>query len=246
MEPQQSDASSATEGSRRSPLSFLSDEVPAKRPNKRGQQTRDKLVRAATECFSEYGYTCTRVSDIADRAGTAQGNFYRHFSSLDAVFIAALRPALEDLAGSSGRSGGAADELTALVDVNITYLRSYARNRHILRVMREAAAASPNEGFRDLWLKLRNDFVDRTRRWLLHRHEQGQIAETNFDMLAETLGCMTEQMAYIHIGLSNTTPRLERLRELGNAIGEVWYRSLPRAHNTPDTESSMKQDTTDS
>ena len=29
--------------------------VSTKRANKRGEQTRDKLVKAATECFTEYG-----------------------------------------------------------------------------------------------------------------------------------------------------------------------------------------------
>jgi len=74
----------------------------AKRPNKRGEQTRDRLIAAAVECFTEYGYTKTRVSDITHHANTAQGNFYRHFTSLDDIFLAALRPSLEALAAFGG------------------------------------------------------------------------------------------------------------------------------------------------
>src|SRR5690242_2581194 len=71
-----------------------SSEASAKRPNKRGEQTRERLIQASVECFTEYGYTRTRISDIVHRAGTAQGNFYRHFTSLDDVFLEAMRPGL--------------------------------------------------------------------------------------------------------------------------------------------------------
>ena len=43
----------------------------------------------------------------------------------------------------------------------------------------------------------------------------------------EALGCITEQMAYVHLGLPAATPRPERIRQLGEIVGEVWYRSLP-------------------
>ena len=55
----------------------------------------------------------------------------------------------------------------------------------------------------------------------------GMKTTLRFPLLAEALGCMTEQMAYIHIGLPAATPRPERIRQLGEIVGEVWYRSLP-------------------
>jgi hypothetical protein len=53
------------------------------------------------------------------------------------------------------------------------------------------------------------------------------MGPADFPLLAEALGCMTEQMAYVHIGLPAATPRPERIRQLGEIVGEVWYRSLP-------------------
>ncbi|MGV9481472.1 TetR/AcrR family transcriptional regulator [Gordonia aichiensis] len=204
--------------------------LPAKRPNRRGEQTREKLVRAAVECFTEYGYTRTRISDITNRANTAQGNFYRHFTGLDDVFLAALRPSLEELATARLRPDHAHGERESLIKVNTTYLQAYARNRHMLRLLREAAAASENKGFQQLWLNLRADFVRRTERWLNRLNQQGIIDEPHPHMLAETLGCATEQMAYVHVGLPVSTPRPEEITELGTALGEFWYRSLPLAH----------------
>jgi AcrR family transcriptional regulator len=180
-----------------------------RRPNRRGQVMREKLVQAAAECFREYGYTKTRISDIVHRAGTAQGNFYRHFSSLDEIFVAALEPALHELASSSNRRLPTSDERDALIAVNVTFFQAYSRNRHLL------------------WLRTRADFVDRTERWLRHLHDQGRIGLADFALLADALGCMTEQVAYIQIGLPAATPRPERIRQLGEVVGEIWYRSLP-------------------
>jgi AcrR family transcriptional regulator len=198
-----------------------------KRANKRGELTREKIVQAAIECFSEYGYTRTRISDITHRAKTAQGNFYRHFNSLDEVFLAALRPGLQALADATSRRSSGELDLQTLIEVNTTYLHAYARHRHTLRLLREAAASSSNDGFLQLWLTIRGDFVARTRRWLQRLSDAGQIGETNLDLLAESLGCLTEQLAYVNVGLPASTPRRERIDELGQALGEVWFRALP-------------------
>lgn len=206
--------------------------VATKRANKRGEQTRDKLVKAATECFTEYGYTRTRISDITHRADISQGNFYRHFVSLDDIFLAALRPSLQELANARLRPDRAHGELQSLVEVNTTYLQTYARSRHMLRLLREAAAASENKGFQQLWLNLRGDFVRRTERWLDRLVSNGTIDDCDTTLLAETLGCATEQMAYIHVGLPPSTPRRERLEALGTALGELWYRALPLTTRT--------------
>jgi AcrR family transcriptional regulator len=203
------------------------DAAVVKRPNRRGEQTREKIVQAATECFAEYGYTRTRISDITHRADISQGNFYRHFSSLDDVFLAVLRPGLAELGQAMSRRLATDSELAALIDVNVTYLHAYSRHRKVLRLLREAAGASPNEGFQQLWLNLRGDFIARIRRWLQRLLDAGAIAGTDIDLLAETLGCMTEQIAYVHVGLPAAAPKRERIDALGRAVGEVWFRALP-------------------
>jgi hypothetical protein len=114
-----------------------------------------------------------------------------------------------------------------MIDVNVSYLHAYSRHRKVLRLLREAAAASSNEGFGQLWLDLRGDFVARTRRWLQRLRDSGRIGDTDVDLLAESLGCMTEQMAYVHVGLPVSTPKRERIDELGRTLGEVWFRALP-------------------
>jgi AcrR family transcriptional regulator len=195
--------------------------------NARGQRTRALLVEASAACFSEYGYERTRIADIVGRCGVSQGNFYRHFDSKREIFLEALRPGLDALLQSSRRNGleGQEDE-KALIAVTIAYLQTYSRHRHLLRVMREAAAVR-SDGFDELWLRLRSSFVSRTQTWLETLHAAGRIGAGDFAMLAEVLGAMVEQVAYVQIGLPEKTPRTEEIQRMGRALGEVWHRALP-------------------
>ncbi|MFD4250027.1 TetR/AcrR family transcriptional regulator [Amycolatopsis thermoflava] len=202
---------------------------PARRgKNVRGLRTRQELLDAALSCFSEYGYARTRISDIVFRAGVSQGNFYRHFQSKNEIFLEALRPSLDELTASTGRGGvGDGVGLDTMIALTTSYLTSYTRNRKILRVMREAAATSSEDGFAELWLQQRGSYVERTARWLRRLHQQGRIEETDFDLLADVLGSAIEQTAYVHIGVPAEAPRPERIRELAVAVATVWHRSLP-------------------
>ena len=99
----------------------------------------------------------------------------------------------------------------------------------------EAAAASENEGFQELWLNMRENFIARTRRWLAHLSESGRLGDVDIDLTAEALGCMTEQMAYVNVGLPAATPRRERIDDLGRALGQMWYRAV-----TPPTSAARR------
>ncbi|MBA3743887.1 TetR/AcrR family transcriptional regulator [Sporichthya sp.] len=199
--------------------------------NARGRRTRAQLVEAATGCFAEYGYERTRIADIVSRAGVSQGNFYRHFESKKEIFLEALRPGLDALleARAELRDHTDADALAA--DTAI-YLRTYSRHRHILRVMREAAAVR-SDGFDEMWLTLRQGFVDRTQAWLERLHAAGRIGEADFPQLAAVLGAMIEQVAYVQIGLPDRAPRDEEIQRIARTIGEVWHRALPPATPSP-------------
>ncbi len=54
---------------------------------KRGLETLDKISKAAEELFSEKGYYDTGITDIAAKAGIAQGTFYIYFNDKKSVFV---------------------------------------------------------------------------------------------------------------------------------------------------------------
>ncbi len=55
---------------------------------KKKAETRQLLMGAGVQAFHEKGIHETRVSDIVARAGVAQGTFYNHFQSKEALFRA--------------------------------------------------------------------------------------------------------------------------------------------------------------
>jgi AcrR family transcriptional regulator len=197
--------------------------VPAAK-TRRGAQTRRRLVEAAATVFAEYGYSAARIADMVRMAGISHGNFYRHFPGKDEILLAVLEEPLAELrrASSRGPDHPATVDLAELVEANTRYFTAYARQRHLFRVMREAAAVNPE--FARLWLSVRQGFLGRTTRWLAELVEAGRLeAGVDVDLLAETLGSMMEHLAYVQVGLPPELPRPETIDALGRVTGESWY-----------------------
>jgi AcrR family transcriptional regulator len=57
---------------------------------RRGEETRAHILKAAEECFARRGYDATSVADICDLAGVSKGAFYHHFSSKQTLFLESL------------------------------------------------------------------------------------------------------------------------------------------------------------
>jgi len=55
------------------------------------QQTKERLLEAALEVFSRYGYEGASVDRIADHAGYTKGAFYSNFPSKDEILLAVLQ-----------------------------------------------------------------------------------------------------------------------------------------------------------
>ena len=54
----------------------------------RSEETRARLLQAASKQFSTSGYDAASVDDICAEAGVSKGAFYHHFPSKQALFIA--------------------------------------------------------------------------------------------------------------------------------------------------------------
>lgn len=58
--------------------------------NTKKTQTRQKLMKAAAECFAEKGYAGCSVADIVERAEMSKGSLYVHFPSKEALFTSMI------------------------------------------------------------------------------------------------------------------------------------------------------------
>ena len=73
---------------------------PARRTNEeRKKQTRESLLKAAADVFTERGYHKTLISDIVSRAGVAQGTFYTYYASKREIFDGLLDTMMAGLVG---------------------------------------------------------------------------------------------------------------------------------------------------
>ena len=57
----------------------------------------ERIIRAATEEFSEYGYDKASMRRIGERCGLTAAALYRHFDSKEAMFDALVKSAVDDL-----------------------------------------------------------------------------------------------------------------------------------------------------
>lgn len=100
--------------------------------------TRQALVNAGLTLFLENGFSATRMSDVAARAGLAKGTTYLHFADKMALFAEVLRGFVNDAAGRRPIGRPRPDEPT----------RDFLR-RSLVPVLRDIQA---NDRFRVLYL----------------------------------------------------------------------------------------------
>jgi AcrR family transcriptional regulator len=63
----------------------------------RSEETRNRILEAATQLFSKTGYDATGVAEICQSAGVSKGAFYHHFPTKQAVFIELLNSYLNSI-----------------------------------------------------------------------------------------------------------------------------------------------------
>jgi AcrR family transcriptional regulator len=198
-------------------------------PTQKGLAMRERLLKAAARVFTRRGYELTRVEDIAKAARTSYGNFYRHFRNKDEVLMAVLRPLLDEVYVASKRRAGPSARMTEdeFAANTIAFLKIYARHRELLRVMREAAARGEKASFYSMWIGERERFVRRTTAWLTRLQAASAIGpDIDPEVAAETLGALTEQLAYVKLGLAEAKPSDADIERLGSHSARIWHRGV--------------------
>lgn len=54
---------------------------------RRGEETRNRILEAAIDCFCQHGYDAASVAQICECAEVTKGGFYHHFPSKQALFV---------------------------------------------------------------------------------------------------------------------------------------------------------------
>jgi AcrR family transcriptional regulator len=157
--------------------------------SKRGEQAerrRAQLIDVALELFAERGIDAVRISDIAERAGVAQGLLYHYFDGKPALLgaiaeryspLALLRELLTDLPNRPAREvvTGLAEQVYALVQERRALVRMVVRDVLWRPEMREVA----------MWV--RKTSIGYIARYLESRVAAGELRPHDGQVVAQTL-----------------------------------------------------------
>ncbi|WP_164903806.1 TetR/AcrR family transcriptional regulator [Nonomuraea polychroma] len=167
----------------------------------RGQRTRAALLHAGREAFEEHGYDAVRIDDVCRRAGVSHGSFYTYFGSKEALFGEVAEAVVGEMFAASVVGDTATGDPYARIEAaNRLYLRAWAANSRLVRMVEHAAVSE--ERFGRLLLELREVFVRRGADGLRRLQEQG-LADPALDprVTAIMLGGMVEHFAHVWLDL---------------------------------------------
>lgn len=204
------------------------------RPRRRGRppavdgaQTRDRILWAAREAFSELGYDKTSITVIADRSGLTRTAVSHYFGNKEALYGALFDGVRDGVVRASLTTGatenpGVARQITAFVQAAA---RMDSRDPSYARFI----AASLLDSFRHPELRERaRDQLDDVRMFvaqcLTHAVERGEIdSETDVEAVTEMLIAALWGMG-LYAGYVGTQEQLEQVVEqFGRLLaGTLW------------------------
>ncbi|GLY83244.1 TetR/AcrR family transcriptional regulator [Actinoallomurus iriomotensis] len=114
------------------------------RSEARHTDRRGRLIRAASQLFSERAYDEVTTTEIAARAGVAYGLIAHHFSNKRGLYLATIQAAAEDLQvvqATPPEGDGPAEQLRNAIDRHIAYMDHRAAG--FLALMRAGNGSDP-------------------------------------------------------------------------------------------------------
>src|SRR3954468_19080406 len=106
------------------------------------QESRDRIVAAATELVRDRSYNELSIGEVMERAGFGRTIFYRHFDDLGDLLVRASREAIDQLyeAQRSIAEAGPEEAPDAVNRTLAAGVEVYRRHGPLLRGVAEAAA----------------------------------------------------------------------------------------------------------
>ncbi|WP_344056542.1 TetR/AcrR family transcriptional regulator [Prauserella halophila] len=190
----------------------------------RGRKTRERLLTAARAVFETNGYLETRVTDICDEAGLANGTFYIYFQTKEEIFYTLVDSAISDRYLITE----VPDDFEGTVVDRFAYtLRQYfaevKRNRRFSRIVEQVATF--DEHMRDNRMQIRRKFRQRVQHGIERLQRQG-AADPNIsaELTAEAIVSMINNFAYINLSLGEREDL--DIEQAVATLTSIWQRAL--------------------
>lgn len=166
-----------------------------------------KILEAAIEIFSEKGFAATSTSEIAQKAGVAEGTIFRHYKTKKDLLLSIAGPIatklvapflMRDFAKLLDLPYNQADEFfRAIARDRIVFAR---KNAKLIKILFHEVPFQP-ELMEQVKSLLTNIVVTRVEKIVIHFQEQGQIIEAPPWRVIRTAVSMFIGMILFHVFL---------------------------------------------
>jgi AcrR family transcriptional regulator len=116
-----------------------------------GEQTRRRIITAATRCVAEVGYSKATIREIARAADMTSGSLYHYFPNKSELLKATGEEieeiVLARLHAAAARSDDVVDRLDAVLDESKELIRDYPYLAAFLRAIRVESTAQLRRGY---------------------------------------------------------------------------------------------------
>jgi AcrR family transcriptional regulator len=144
------------------------------------KSSKEKILEAALEVFSEKGFHLATVDEIADRAGVGKGTLYRYFANKETLFNELVRLRLEELEASAmAVLDGQDDVLTMISKYLRTYFEFFDHNQRLYRLIVQERL-DVGEQVQDLYLKKVMRRIPLLKRKIYGASQQGVLKDVDF------------------------------------------------------------------
>jgi AcrR family transcriptional regulator len=203
---------------------------PPRRPSRKSESTRKRLLHAARTVFERDGFFEARVSDIAVEAGVSHGTFYTHFTDKTDVFKAVVVQSDDELNQEMLTIPAelAHDFRASLMYSNRRFFDNFQRLAALHRAIAEATAADPD--FRELRIAARQEHIRKVAHTIERWQSRGQ-ADKSLDPMhtAAALVCMMAEYA----SLAFVWDREYDVDEMTRVTTLMWLRTVTADSDHP-------------
>jgi AcrR family transcriptional regulator len=192
---------------------------------RKGRETDEAFRDAARTVFARDGYLNARISDIAEAAGRSVASFYNYYDTKADLLIALAEEFHAEataMAVLPYRVGLSHED--ALREAVAGFWRTYAKRRGELIGIFQAAMVEGQ--FRDRWLELRGEAVNRIAAQVRRAQAEGFCPGVDPVLTASALSAMLEHFCYIWLGQGGEKGVPFDDERALDALATIWVRSV--------------------
>jgi AcrR family transcriptional regulator len=144
------------------------------------QSTKERILDAALEVFSEKGFHLATVDEIAERADLGKGTLYRYFANKETLFNELVRLRLEELEKSAMAALDDRDDvLTMIAKYLRVYFEFFDSNQQLYRLIAQERLDF-SELVQDLYFKKVMRRIHTLKKKIYEASQQGVLKDVDF------------------------------------------------------------------